>query len=85
MQERESIIFITKDAFCKDYLPCYGNQYWSGHTPNIDKLVENGSVFRKYYTGAPSTVMSNMCMFTGLYAHESELSRYVLSGIHYQG
>ena len=81
MQERESIIFITKDAFCKDYLPCYGNQYWSGHTPNIDKLVENGSVFRKYYTGAPSTVMSNMCMFTGLYAHESELSRYVLSGI----
>ena len=51
MQERESIIFITKDAFCKDYLPCYGNQYWSGHTPNIDKLVENGSVFRKYYTG----------------------------------
>ena len=29
--------------------------------------------------------MSNMCMFTGLYAHESELSRYVLSGIHYQG
>lgn len=81
----DDIIFITKDAFCKDYLPCYGNQYWSGHTPNIDKLVEKGSMFSKCYTGAPSTVMSNMCMFTGLYSHESELSRYLLSGIHYQG
>lgn len=85
MQEKEDIIFITKDAFCKDYLPCYGNQYWKGHTPNIDELVKKGSIFKKYYTGAPSTVMSNMCMFTGLYPHESELSQYVLSGIHYQG
>lgn len=53
MQERESIIFITKDAFCKDYLPCYGNQYWSGHTPNIDKLVENGSVLESIIQELP--------------------------------
>lgn len=83
--KNDNIIFITKDAFCKDYLPCYGNKYWSGYTPNIDELVKKGSVFKRHYTGAPSTVMSNMCMFTGLYPHESELSHYSLSGIHYKG
>ena len=79
----ENLLFLTKDALYRKYLPTYGNKYWK--TPNIDELVERGTVFNKYITGAPSTIMSNMCMFTGLYAHESELDDYNFSGIHFCG
>lgn len=79
----KGIIFITKDALCRDYLPTYGNKIWK--TPNIDEIAKKGTVFNKHYTAAPSTVMSNMCMFTGKYPHESELSHYYLSNIHYSG
>jgi hypothetical protein len=81
----ENIIFLTKDAMCRDYLPVYGNEYWRGKTPNIDELSQKGTVFTKYYTGAPSTIMSNICMFTGQYAHESILSQFVMSNIHHKG
>ncbi len=79
----QGIIFVTKDALNRGYLPVYGNSYWK--TPNIDELAARGTVFTKYYTAAPSTIMSNMCMFTGKYAHESELSNYIYSHIHYSG
>lgn len=81
----KNVIFITKDAMCVDYLPIYGNTYWKGKTPNIDELASKGTVFFRHYTAAPSTVMSNICMFTGRYAHETELSHYYYSHIHYQG
>ena len=78
-----NIILITKDALNITYLPTYGNQYWK--TPNIDELVSNGTLFTKYYTAAPSTCMSNMCMFTGLFSYQSELSDYIISNIKYKG
>lgn len=79
----DKVILITKDALNRSYLHTYGN---SGcNTPNIDELAEKGTVFMKHYTGAPSTIMSNMCMFTGLYPHESELKYYEFSKMHFQG
>ena len=42
---RESILLLTKDAMCTSYFPCYGNEYWKGKTPNMDELVEKGTVF----------------------------------------
>ena len=79
----ENIVLLTKDAMHRGYLPIYGNKYWK--TPNIDELAAKGTVFQKCYTGAPSTVMSNMCMFTSKYPHESELSDYTFSKIRYSG
>lgn len=79
----ESVILITKDALNRDYLPAYGNNIWN--TPNLDELARKGTTFTNYYTAAPSTAMSNMSMFTGKYAHESELSRYYTSHIRYKG
>lgn len=81
--KNSGIILITKDALFREYLPTYGNKYWT--TPNIDELAEKGTVFNRYYTGAPSTVMSNMCMFTGKYPHESELGEYGISNLKYTG
>ena len=61
----------------------YGNKLWK--TPNIDELASKGTIFHNHHTGAPSTIMSNICMFTSRFAHETELSDYVFSKIHYPG
>jgi len=60
-----SIILLTKDAFCTDYLPPYGNVYWAGKTPNMDELASKGTIFTNYFTAAPSSAMSYLSMFTG--------------------
>lgn len=77
------LILVTHDALHRGYLPAYGNQYWK--TPNIDELAAKGTVFQRFYTGAPSTIMSNMCMFTGLKAYQSELSDYVYTHKRFKG
>lgn len=82
MQNR---IFITKDILLRDYLPIYGNKFWSGKTPNIDELAAKGTVFNNHYTAAPSTIMSSICMCTGLFPYESELDRLYNSNLRYSG
>ncbi len=72
----ESILLLTKDAFCKEYLPIYGNLYWNGKTPNIDELANKGTVFERHITAAPSTVMSFRAMVTGQFAHEQPYANY---------
>ena len=68
---RHNILLLTKDAFCKEYLPLYGNKIWAGKTPNIDELAAKGMVFNRHYTAAPSTVMAFRAMSTGRFAYES--------------
>ncbi|MGN0316828.1 MAG: sulfatase-like hydrolase/transferase [Lachnospira sp.] len=67
-------VLISKDAMCTDYLPVYGNKNWK--TPNIDALAQKGTVFKKHYTAAPSTVMSFYSMITGEYGHETKYEMY---------
>lgn len=74
---KSRILILTKDAMCKSYLPVYGNQYWSGKTPNIDELAAKGTVFDKFYTSAPSTVMAFRGIVTGKFAHETPFSDYI--------
>ena len=69
-------ILITKDAMCTGYLHQYGCKYWN--TPNIDQLSKKGTIFLRHYSGASSTIMSNICMFTSDYAHKSPLKDYGL-------
>ena len=77
MINKESILLFTKDAFCTEYLPCYGNKYWTGKTPNIDELVKKGTLFTRFYTAAPSSAMAYMAMFTGKYPYEQEIKAYI--------
>lgn len=71
------ILILTKDAMCKSYLPIYGNTYWVGKTPNIDALAQKGTVFEKFYTSAPSTVMAFRGIITGKFAHDTPFSDYI--------
>jgi hypothetical protein len=73
---KDRILLLTKDAFCKEYLPAYGNKYWAGKTPNIDELVKKGTKFNRHYTAAPSTVMAFRAMVTGKFAYEQPYSNY---------
>ena len=73
---KNSVLLITKDAFCTGYLPQYGNKYWQGRTPNLDELAEKGLVFERFYTAAPSSAMAYLSMFTGKYPYEQEIKTY---------
>lgn len=70
------ILFLTKDAFCKEYLPAYGNKPWNGKTPNLDELARKGTVFNRVYTSAPSTVMSFRSMMTQTFPYEQPYKSY---------
>ena len=72
---KDRVILISKDVLMRNYLSIYGNQH--NKTPNIDELAAKGTVFMKHYTAAPSTAMSFTSMFTGLYAYETDRSKYV--------
>lgn len=74
---KESILFLTKDALSIDYLPQYGNKYWKGKTPNLDELAAKGTVFTNAFTAAPSSAMSYLTMFTRKYPYEQKIQTYV--------
>ena len=73
----ENILLVTKDATVKEYLPVYGNSYWAAKTPNLDELAAKGTVFTKFYTAAPSTVMAFRSMMYGKWAHETPYADYI--------
>ncbi len=83
--KKNSILLLTKDAMCTAYLPCYGNQFWKGKTPNLDELVEKGTLYTRFYTAAPSSNMSYLAMSTGKYPYELDISTYVHLNKDYEG
>lgn len=74
---KDSILFLTKDAVPTSYLPCYGNKYWQGQTPNMDELVAKGTLFTNAFTAAPSSAMSYLTMFTRKWPYQQEMQKYV--------
>ena len=63
--ERPNLVIIVSDALRRDVLGCYGG---AAHTPNIDRLAREGTVFDNAYSTAPSTMPSSVAMLTGNYA-----------------
>ncbi len=59
----------------KDFLSCYSSRFF--HTPNIDALAAEGTVFHNCYANAPSTAMAVTCLFSGLHAHELNRGEFV--------
>ena len=62
--QKPNILFICVDDL-RTELACYGNSYI--HSPNLDKLAENGFLFRNHYVGVPTCGASRHCLFTGQY------------------
>lgn len=82
---KNSILFLTKDAMCKSYLPLYGNQYWKGQTPNLDELAKKGTVYNNFFTAAPSSAMSYLSMFTRKYPYQQPMKKYTHVERKYEG
>lgn len=58
------LLILTDDQIFMD-LGCYGSE--DLHTPNLDKLAENGIRFTQFYAGAPVCSPSRAALLTGKY------------------
>ncbi len=65
--ERPSIIVFMLDSLRPDHLGCYGNKV--ALTPNIDKLAENGLIFKNAYAEYPITIPTRTALMAGIYTH----------------
>ncbi|MDA9008865.1 sulfatase-like hydrolase/transferase [Alphaproteobacteria bacterium] len=61
----KNILWIMADQLRWDYLSCYGHPHL--HTPNIDKLAENGVRFNRAYVNSPVCGAARMSYYTGRY------------------
>ena len=61
-------ILISIDTLRADHLGCYG--YGRQTSPFLDQLAHRATLFEEAYAQFPSTLVSHMSMFTGLYPRE---------------
>ncbi|MFZ0282685.1 MAG: arylsulfatase [Bacteroidales bacterium] len=62
---RPNIVFILADDLGYGDLSSYGQKNFS--TPNIDRLAQQGMLFRQHYTGCTVSAPSRSCLMTGLH------------------
>jgi arylsulfatase A len=60
-----NIVFILSDDLGYGDLSSFGQQKFS--TPNIDRLAQQGMLFRQHYTGCTVSAPSRSCLMTGLH------------------
>ena len=60
-----NIILISIDTLRADHLGSYG--FKKETSPNIDRIAEDGVLFKRCYSHSPSTLPSHMTMLTSLY------------------
>lgn len=70
MDQNTNVVFIMSDQHNKQMLGCYGNDLI--HTPNLDRIAENGVRFENAYCNSPVCVPSRSSMVTGRYVHDGE-------------
>lgn len=68
-EEKPNVIFIICDQMRGDAFGAAGNSRI--HTPNIDKLAENGVMFNNNFTNNPVCLPSRVSMFSGRYPHQT--------------
>jgi len=66
---KPNIILIIGDDISWDDIGCYGNP--SVHTPNIDKLAEEGLLFNNAFITSSSCSPSRCSIITGRYPHNT--------------
>lgn len=59
-----NVVMIISDSLRADVLSCYDGE---AKTPNIDRLAENGVLFKNAYSTSPYTPPSSVSMFIGEY------------------
>lgn len=70
---RPNIVFIITDQQRFDTIAAHG--YPHALTPNLDRLVRQGTSFLRTYVTAPSCAPSRASLFSGLYPHSKGVFR----------
>ena len=68
----KNILFIISDDLKADALNCYGNK--SAHTPNIDKLASEGTLFQNAYCQGTVCAPSRASFMRGKYFGKNEIT-----------
>jgi N-sulfoglucosamine sulfohydrolase len=68
MSSPKNILLMIADDLGK-YLNCYGDD--TTHTPNIDHLASQGTVFDRAFTSTASCSASRSVIYTGRHTHEN--------------
>ena len=77
--KRKHIFLIITDQQRYDTINALGFPYM--HTPNLDRLVREGTSFSNCFITAPSCVPSRASLFNGYYPHATGILR---NGVHWQ-
>ena len=64
-----NFIFLLTDTQGANMVGAYGRPEL--HTPNLDRLAQNGVLFERAYTTCPLCTPARAALFTGIYAHTS--------------
>ncbi len=67
MTKPANVLFITADQWRADCLSALGHPCLK--TPNLDRLVERGTLFTAHYTQATPCAPGRASLYTGLYQH----------------
>jgi len=70
MGDRCSFVFITCDSMDGRLMGCMGHPAMRRATPNLDRLAENGVLFRDAYANSPLCVPSRASVWSGMYVHK---------------
>jgi len=68
MSKRSNVILISIDTLRADHVSCYG--YPVPTTPNLDRLVSEGTLCRKNFSTGVWTPPGHASMLTGLHVYE---------------
>lgn len=72
-QKQPNIIFVITDQQRFDTIAAGGFSYMK--TPNLDRMVREGTYFRQTYVTSPSCAPSRASLFTGVYPHTNGVYR----------
>lgn len=64
----KNILFIMGDQHRFDCIGAYGNH--DLHTPHLDKLAEDGVLYKEHYTTYPVCTPARYSLLSGLYTHQ---------------
>src|SRR5664279_1974848 len=78
---RPDILFLMPDQMRGDCLSLLGHP--AVHTPHLDKLAQEGALFRRAYSTCPSCIPARHALLTGLFPATSGMVGYAARPITY--
>ncbi|MDO5664578.1 MAG: sulfatase [Bacteroidia bacterium] len=64
-----NIVYIMTDDHTRQMMSCYDNRHIE--TPNLDRIAENGVIFRNAYVANSISAPSRACLLTGKHSHKN--------------